>query len=85
VVVQEGVAQLQQGRAQAVLAGLGILLHQLLRFQGAEETMDGGLGQPEPLGELGDPEARDTRTERLEDQGRPLDRLDHRDSLFRYC
>ena len=61
VVVQEGVPQLQERRSEPVLAGFGLLLHELLALQRAEQAVDGGLRQPETFRQLGDAQTRGPR------------------------
>ena len=45
--------------------------------QRAQQPVDGRLGQPDPVGDLGHAQARRTGAERTENRGRPLHRLDH--------
>ena len=85
VVVQERVAELEERRAQAVLAGLGVLLHQLLSLQGPEQAVDGGLGQPQSVRQLGDHQAGNARPEGLQDLRGTLDGLDQSFLAFQYC
>jgi len=75
--VQVGVAELQHAGPQAVLAGVGVLRDELVRFQGAQQPVHRGLGQADPFGDLGNAETRRPRAQDPQDLGRALHRLDH--------
>lgn len=77
IVLKEGVAQLEGGDAEPVLAGIGVLFDQIVGFKGAEQPVYRAFGQPESLGQLGDTEAAALGRERFEDERGPLDRLNH--------
>ena len=56
VVVQERVAELEHLGAEPVLAGLRILLDEVLALERAKQSMDGRLREPEALGQLAHPQ-----------------------------
>ena len=53
--VEEGVPELQELGAEAILAGLGVLLDQVLSLERPQEAMHRRLRQPDPLGQLEQP------------------------------
>jgi len=59
--------ELEHGRAQRVLAALGLLDHQSLPLQRAQHGVHRGLGDVDQLRDLGHPEARRTGSEREQD------------------
>ena len=67
----------EHARAEAVLAGGLVLGDEVVRLQGAQQPVHGRLGQAEPVGDLGDAEARRAGAEDVEDLGSALHRLDH--------
>jgi hypothetical protein len=75
--VQEGIAELEDAGAQAVLAGIRILGHQIMSDQRAKQSVDGRLGQPDQPGDLSYAQARRSGSEYTQNRGRPLHRLDH--------
>src|SRR4029453_8812720 len=78
VMVEEGVSELQELGAEAILAGLGVLLDQVLSLERPQEAMHCRLRQPDPLGHLPHAQPRGAGRERLEDPGRAVDGLDRR-------
>jgi hypothetical protein len=69
-------AELEDPQPQPVAAGARVALHQAGGVEVHHEAVDGGLVQPQALGQLGDPELGVLRREGVEDRHRPLDGLD---------
>ena len=76
VVVEVGVAEVQQARAELVLVGVAVLLDEAVRLQGLQQAVDGRPRHPELVGELRHAEAPRPGGERLEDPRRAVDGLD---------
>ena len=76
VVVEIGVAQMQQAGAELVLVRVAVLLDEAVRLQGLQQAVDGRAGHPELVGELRHAEAPRPRGEGLEDPRRAIDGLD---------
>jgi hypothetical protein len=77
--VEVAVRELEQRRAELVLARLGILLDQPLGLERAQEPVGRPLGQAEPLGEVGHPQPALAAGQRAKDRRRSLDGLDSHD------
>ena len=79
VAVEERVAELEQRRAESILARLDVPLDQLVGLERAQEPVHGRLRDAQPLGQLGHAQSRLTGAELAEDRRRATDRLDHAD------
>ena len=62
--VEVDVPELEQRRAELVLAALGVLLDEALLLQRLQQAMDGALGEAEALGQLRDAEPARAAAER---------------------
>ena len=76
VVVEVGVAEVQQPRAELVLVGVAVLLDEAVRLQRLQQPVHRGPRQAELVGELADAEPARPAGERLEDPRRAIDGLD---------
>ncbi len=71
--VQVRVAELEHGRAERVLAALGLLHDQAVPLQRAQHRVHGGLGDVDQLGDLGDAQPGSARRQRQQDlRGGPI-------------
>jgi hypothetical protein len=82
VQVQVAVPELEQLRAELVLVGVEVLLDEPVLLQGAEQAVDGGLREPDTVGEIAQAEAPRVLAERLQDPHGAVDRLN---LLPSYC
>ena len=69
-------AELEDVEPQAVATAAGVAFHQAGGVEVDHEAVDGGLVQPDPVGDLRHAELRLVRGEHVQDRHRPLDRLD---------
>jgi hypothetical protein len=76
VVVEVGVAEVQQAGAELVLVGVAVLLDEAVRLQRLEEPVDGRARHAELVGELRHAEPPRARGEGLQDPRRAVDGLD---------
>jgi len=82
VEVEVAVPELEQLRAELVLVGVEVLLDEAVLLEGAEQTVDGRLCEPDAVGEIAQAEAPRMLSERLQDPHRAVDRLN---LLSGYC
>ena len=75
--VEVGVTQREDGGAETVLPGVGVLGDQVVLLQRAQQPMHCGLGQAGPFCDLGDAETGGAGAENGQNPGRALHRLDH--------
>jgi hypothetical protein len=68
-------AEIEDARAEPVLAGLRVLLQVAEPREGGDVPVGRAAGQPEETRELADPELRRRRLERREDRQAPLEGL----------
>ena len=76
VVVEVGVAEVQQPGAELVLVGVAVLLDEAVRLQRLQQAVDRRPGHPELVRELRHAEPPRARGQRLQDPRRPVDGLD---------
>ena len=76
VVVEVGVAEVQEAGPELVLVGVAVLLDEAVRLQRLEQPVDGRAGHAELVGELRHAEPPRAGGQRLEDPRRPVDGLD---------
>ena len=76
VVVEVGVAEVQEAGAELVLVGVAVLLDEAVRLQRLEQAVHGRPGHAELVGELRHAEPPRAGGERLEDARGAVDGLD---------
>ena len=76
VVVEVGVAEMQQPRPELVLVGVAVLLDEAVRLERLQQAVDGRPRHAELVGELRDAEPSRAGGQRLQDPRRTVDGLD---------
>jgi hypothetical protein len=82
VQVEVAIAELEQLWAELILVGIEVLLDETVLLQRPEQAVNGGLGEPDAIGEVGQAEPPGMLAERLQDAHGTVDGLN---CLHRYC
>jgi len=82
VQVEIAVAELEQLRAELILVGVEVLLHEAVFLERPEQAVDRGLREPDAVGEVGEAEPPRMLAEGLQDADSPINGLN---CLHGYC